>query len=62
MIKHFDQVTIVVRDVEKAKKFFGLLGFKDAILVVISGEEMSRYTGIGGIEAEHVTLELLEWH
>jgi len=24
MIKQFDHVTIVVRDVEKAKKFFGL--------------------------------------
>jgi len=42
MIKQFDHVTIVVRDVEKAKKLFGLLGFEDAISVVISGEEMSR--------------------
>jgi catechol 2,3-dioxygenase-like lactoylglutathione lyase family enzyme len=62
MIRQFDHVTIVVRDVEKAKKFFGLLGFEDATSVVISGEEMSRYMGIDGIEAEHVTLELLEWH
>lgn len=38
------------------------LGFEDAISVVISGEEMSRYMGIDAIEAEHVTLELLEWH
>ena len=60
MIKHFDHVTIVVRDVEKAKKFFGLLGFEDAISVVISGEEMSRYMGIDGIEAEHVTLALAD--
>ena len=62
MVKHFDHVTIVVRDVEKAKKFFGLLGFEETMSVVISGEEMSRYMGIDGIEAEHVTLELVEWH
>ncbi len=29
MIKHFDHVTIVVKDVEKAKKFFNLLGFEE---------------------------------
>jgi catechol 2,3-dioxygenase-like lactoylglutathione lyase family enzyme len=62
MIRQFDHVTTVVRDVEKAKKLFGLLGFEDATSVVISGEEMSRYRGIDGIEAKHVTLELLEWH
>ena len=61
MIKQFDHVTIVVRDVEKAKKFFGLLRFEDATSVVISGEKMSRYMGIDGIAAEHITLELLEW-
>jgi len=36
MIKHFDHVTIVVRDVEAAKQFFGLLGFKEDKSVVIS--------------------------
>jgi catechol 2,3-dioxygenase-like lactoylglutathione lyase family enzyme len=35
MIKHFDHVTIVVRDVEAAKQFFGLLGFKRDKSVVI---------------------------
>lgn len=29
MVTHFDHVTIVVRDVEKAKQFFGLLGFQE---------------------------------
>jgi catechol 2,3-dioxygenase-like lactoylglutathione lyase family enzyme len=29
MINHFDHVTVVVRDVEAAKRFFGLLGFKE---------------------------------
>ena len=58
MIKHFDHVTIVVRDVEKAKKFFGLLGFEEVKAVVIAGEPFARYMGVEGIEAEHVTLAL----
>jgi catechol 2,3-dioxygenase-like lactoylglutathione lyase family enzyme len=29
MVKSFDHITIVVRDVDKAKTFFGLLGFKE---------------------------------
>jgi catechol 2,3-dioxygenase-like lactoylglutathione lyase family enzyme len=28
MVKHFDHITIVVRDMESAKNFFGLLGFQ----------------------------------
>ena len=58
MITHFDHVTIVVSDVEKAKSFFALLGFIEQQTVVISGDQFSRYMGIAGIEAEHVTLAL----
>ncbi|HUK10220.1 MAG TPA: VOC family protein [Stellaceae bacterium] len=58
MIMHFDHVTIVVRDVEKAKQFFALLGFVEQQSVVISGDQFSRYMGVAGIEAEHVTLAL----
>ena len=58
MIKNFDHVTIVVRDVEAAKRFFALLGFKETQSVVISGKTMEDYMGIKGIEAEHVTLAL----
>jgi catechol 2,3-dioxygenase-like lactoylglutathione lyase family enzyme len=58
MVKHFDHMTIVVRDLDRAKKFFGLLGFKEAIAVVISGETMGKYMGVKGIEADHVTLVL----
>ena len=58
MIKHFDHVTIVVRDIEKARKFFSLLGFEEKRSVVISGEKFEKYMGIDGIEAEHVTLVL----
>ena len=58
MIRGFDHVTIVVRDIEKAKQFLGLLGFKEDKSVVISGEKFSKYMGVNGIEAEHVTLAL----
>ena len=58
MIKHFDHVTIVVRDVEAAKQFFGLLGFNEDKSVVIAGPQFSTYMGVEGIEAEHVTLVL----
>ena len=58
MVKHFDHVTIVVRDVEAAKQFFGLLGFKEEKSVVIAGKQFSAYMGIEGIEAEHATLVL----
>ena len=58
MIKHFDHVTIVVRDVEVAKRFFGLLGFQEDTSVVIAGPQFSTYMGVDGIEAEHVTLAL----
>jgi len=58
MVTHFDHLTIVVRDVGKAKAFFALLGFLEQQSVVISGEQFSRYMGIPGIEAEHITLAL----
>ena len=58
MIRGFDHVTIVVRDIEKAKQFLGLLGFKEDKSVVISGEKLSKYMGVDGIEADHVTLAL----
>jgi catechol 2,3-dioxygenase-like lactoylglutathione lyase family enzyme len=58
MVKHFDHLTLVVRDVEKAQTFFDILGFRHARTVVIKGEDFARYMGIPGIEAEHVTLVL----
>jgi catechol 2,3-dioxygenase-like lactoylglutathione lyase family enzyme len=58
MLKNFDHVTIVVKDVEAARKFFGLLGFKEGKSVVIAGKQFSDYMGVDGIEAEHVTLVL----
>jgi catechol 2,3-dioxygenase-like lactoylglutathione lyase family enzyme len=58
MIKHFDHFTVVVRDVDAAKQFFGLLGFEEEETVVISGPKFATYMGVEGIEAEHVTLVL----
>ena len=58
MLKHFDHVTIVVRDIDKAKRFFDLLGFTEDKSVVISGGQFSQYMGVDGIEAEHVTMVL----
>ncbi len=62
MVRNFDHVTIVVRDVEAAKRFFALLGFKEVKSVVISGKVMEDYMGVKGIEAEHVTLAIENPH
>ena len=60
MLTHFDHVTIVVRDVEAAKRFFSLLGFQEEKSVVIKGPQFATYMGVEGIEAEHVTLVLTD--
>jgi hypothetical protein len=56
MIKRFDHLTIVVDDLVDAKRFFGLLGFTEAMSVVISGPTMASYMGVADIVADHVTL------
>lgn len=43
MVKYFDHVTVIVRDVEAAQLFFDLLGFKEDKFTVISGEVFSNY-------------------
>jgi len=58
MVRSFDHVTIVVRDLERARQFFAVLGFREAISVVIAGEPFASYMGVPGIEADHVTLVL----
>lgn len=58
MIRNFDHVTIGVRDTAAATRFFGLLGFEHEKTVTISGGTFSRYMGVPGLEAEHVTLVL----
>ncbi len=58
MVKRFDHATFVVRDMEEATRFFGLLGFEVDIYVMISGGIIAEYMGIEGIEARHVTMAL----
>ena len=62
MVRNFDHVTIVVREVEAAKHFFGLLGFRETHSEVISGKVMEDYMGIKGIEADHITLAIENPH
>jgi deazaflavin-dependent oxidoreductase (nitroreductase family) len=38
MVQHFDHVTVVVRDLDAAKRFFALLGFDEETAVVIRGD------------------------
>jgi catechol 2,3-dioxygenase-like lactoylglutathione lyase family enzyme len=58
MVRRFDHITMVVRDLDEARRFFNLLDFKEEISVVISGDKFARYMGVPGIEADHVTLVL----
>ncbi|WP_132249473.1 VOC family protein [Methylobacterium segetis] len=58
MLRRFDHLTIVVRDLDRAKEFFAVLGFREAMSVVIAGEPFSDYMGVPEIEADHVTLVL----
>ena len=54
----FDHMTVVVTDLDEARRFFGLLGFVERIAVVASGDVIARYMGIPDWEADHVTLVL----
>jgi catechol 2,3-dioxygenase-like lactoylglutathione lyase family enzyme len=53
-----DHVTIVVTDLDEARRFFSLLGLEETTAVVASGEAMSRYMDIPNWESDHVTLTL----
>ncbi len=58
MIKNIDHINVVVSDLQEAKRFFLDLGFKETISSHLSGEELSRVTGLPNIEAEFVGLSL----
>src|SRR5262245_49461653 len=58
MIQRFDHVTVVVRDLDQARRFFGLPGFAEDKAVVIKGPVMDAYMGVAGIEADQLTLVL----
>ncbi|MCO6416273.1 hypothetical protein JYK14_08840 [Siccirubricoccus sp. KC 17139] len=46
MPRHFARLGIVVRDLEQAKAFFAVLGFKEAMSVIIAGEPFATYMGV----------------
>jgi catechol 2,3-dioxygenase-like lactoylglutathione lyase family enzyme len=54
----FDHVTLAVRDLDEARRFFALLGFEQTTATTVSGQQMSRYMDIPDWEADHVTLRL----
>jgi catechol 2,3-dioxygenase-like lactoylglutathione lyase family enzyme len=54
----FDHVTLAVRDLDGARRFFALLGFEETTATTVSGEQMARYMAIPDWEADHVTLRL----
>ena len=56
MVSNFDHVTIMVTDLDEARRFFGLLGFVEDQAVVIFGEAMDAYMGMSDLEADHITL------
>jgi catechol 2,3-dioxygenase-like lactoylglutathione lyase family enzyme len=58
MLRHFDHLTIVVRDLDSARAFFAVLGFKEAMAVVIRGPPFDTTVDVPEIEADHVTLVL----
>jgi catechol 2,3-dioxygenase-like lactoylglutathione lyase family enzyme len=58
MVRFIDHVAVAVRDLDGAKRFFGLLGFAVADAVVIQGEQFSRYMGVPDLEADHVIMTL----
>jgi catechol 2,3-dioxygenase-like lactoylglutathione lyase family enzyme len=70
MIKSIDHINVVVSDLQEAKKFFLNLGFEEVTSSHLSGEELSRVTGLPNIEAEffglslpgsHTNIELIQY-
>ncbi len=53
MVTGFDHMTLLGTDLDGAKRFFGLLGFKESASVVVSGDTMSKYMGIAEWQAPH---------
>lgn len=58
MVRRFDHLTVAVRDLDRARRFFAVLGFREEIATVIAGEPFASYMGVPEIEADHVTLVL----
>jgi len=57
-VRNFDHVTLSVRDLATARRFFALLDFREEGAVVIQGPPFDEFLGVPGIVADHVTLVL----
>lgn len=53
-----NHMSIVVSDVDSAKRFLSALGFEEYSNKVISGPVMEKYLGVPDMEAEHITMVL----
>jgi catechol 2,3-dioxygenase-like lactoylglutathione lyase family enzyme len=58
MIKKIDHINIVVKDLEKAKKFFLNLGFTVQQEGMLVGEWLDRLTNLKHVKAEYIGLTL----
>jgi catechol 2,3-dioxygenase-like lactoylglutathione lyase family enzyme len=59
MLTRPDHCTVAVTDLPAAIAYFEALGFEVTLRAVISGPDMDAYMGVPGIEADHVTLNLV---
>ena len=60
MSRGYDHLTLVVTDLEEATRFLAILGFREEMAVVASGDTIVDYMGIPDWESDHVTLVLQE--
>ena len=60
MPRGYDHLTLVVTDLEEATRFLAILGFREEMAVVASGDTIADYMGIPDWESDHVTLVLQE--
>ena len=58
MIERLDHINIVVSDLEKARDFFLLFGFRECSFSDLSGEWISSLVGLEDVRARYVALTL----
>ena len=58
MIERLDHINIVVSDLEKARDFFLLFGFRECSFSELSGEWISSLVGLEDVRARYVALTL----
>lgn len=58
MIERLDHINIVVSDLEKARNFFSLFGFRECSFSELSGDWISLLVGLEDVKARYVALSL----